>query len=455
MKQSLFALLLVVCFACQERNTPSEGVRIILPQLDCEQLITGTESDSNHAAYQLLCEATGATDQYAIAQAVDQLKVAGPSQTAAAVITSLLPEYHSLYRGRGPREANRLRTYLLAALGTVGVPEAALPYIVAELKHFNPQNKVLIAAAARAAGALTDRQALIVPYLSPYLEPGFPDEEMDLDEYNAFYPFEHPTYLKLEVLRSLQQTGTSAQAALSILHRVKASKEPSIYTRRAVLAEAVTAAITAIDPQGEWVAGTEHPPTIEELYFVEEWLPLTERPDRPLPTVELESHRGQPFTFNEFEDKPFAMTFYYSSCANFNKCSMTVSKFRDLEQLVAEEGMAEEVNLCAITLDPRFDLPIRNHDYFVNRGGELREFMHILSGEEERIFQLFDELDVGVAHYEGEVVLHDIELILFDKKGRMVRRYSNTHWNEVQLIEDLRRLAQEDMVSSVQLSMEN
>ena len=62
---------------------------------------------------------------------------------------------------------------------------------------------------------------------------------------------------------------------------------------------------------------------------------------------------------------------------------------------------------------------------------------------------------MGVAHYEGEVVLHDIELILFDKKGRMVRRNSNTKKNEAQLIEDLRRLSKEDMVSSVQLSMQD
>jgi protein SCO1 len=309
-----------------------------------------------------------------------------PTAPARAALAGLLPEQHPLYTGRSTNATARIRGYALAAFERIGLPDAALPYVLDELQ--NGHEAYLVAAAAKALRGASSPAA--VAFAAPFLEAArdnmrYADAPVSFDVYKPRRPVERSTTAAEEIRATIAWLGDADCCALPVPPRAP----------RRTLA---------------------------------------------LNDVALEDQDGARTTFGSFfTGKPSVVAFFYSRCDNVRKCSLTVTKLAALQRALAARGLAGRVRLSAITYDPGFDLPARLALYGRERG--------VTFGEDVRFFRVpsgFDEVrsafDLGV-NYTGAIVnRHRIELYVLDRRGRIAASFTRLTWNDDEVVARLERL---------------
>ena len=163
-----------------------------------------------------LQQATGRTDFRRLGAYLLLLRVAGREASAPAVpvLVGFLSETSPVYQGREPFFAKSVRRYVLITLGDLGAPPEAIPVIIDELT--NPLEPATIAAAARAAGAVTGGREKVVPFLRRALARRGLDSGVRLDtiEVKTTPPLPLDTSPYLEIIHALTRLGPSAKAAM-------------------------------------------------------------------------------------------------------------------------------------------------------------------------------------------------------------------------------------------------
>ncbi len=163
-----------------------------------------------------LKQGTGTTDFRRIGAYMLLLRVAGGEASAPAVpmLVGFLSETAPIYPGRDPFFAKSVRRYVLITLGDLGAPPEAIPVIIDELT--NALEPATIAAAARAAGAVTSGQERLVPFLRRALARRGLDSGVRLDtiEVKTMPPPPLDTSPYIEIIRALTRLGPPAKAAL-------------------------------------------------------------------------------------------------------------------------------------------------------------------------------------------------------------------------------------------------
>jgi protein SCO1/2 len=308
------------------------------------------------------------------------------TETARAAIVALLQEQHPLHTGRSTSETSRIRGYALAAFEHVGLPDAALPYVLDELQ--NGDDAYLVAAAARALrGARAPQDvAFAVPLLDVARENiRYADAPITFDDYKPRRPVGRGTTAAEEIRR----------------------------TR-------------------EWIGevGCCTPPA----------RPSTVRRSLALAPLELEDQDGRSVRFGDFfSGKPSVVAFFYTRCDNVRKCSLTITKIAALQRALAAHGLAGHVRLGAMTYDPLFDSPARLRAYGRERG--------VTFGEDVRFFRAagqFDGVraafDLGVNYVGAIVNRHRIEMYVLDRHGRLAGSFTRLTWSEQEVVGHLERL---------------
>jgi len=108
---------------------------------------------------------------------------------------------------------------------------------------------------------------------------------------------------------------------------------------------------------------------------------------------------------------------------------------RDLE----EAGLSEKVKLALITYDPVYDTPGRLKAYGADRGLRFTNAVMLRPGVEQ-FRQLLHEFQIGVDYRADGSIGHFIELLLIDHAGRFVRDYQGQVWDNVAVLDDLKKL---------------
>ena len=314
--------------------------------------------------------------------------VASRPRTRAAqdALAAILPEQHPLHAGRSTSETARIRGYTLAAFERIGLPDAAVPYVLDELQ--NGDDAYLVAAAAKAlrgAGAPTD-VAFAVPFLDTARENiRYADAPVTFDEYKPQGPTARGTTAAEEIRRTREWIGDAECCAVPVA-------------------------------------------------------PARSRRPLALERLELEDQDGRPARFGDyFSGKPSVVAFFYTRCDNVRKCSLTVTKMAALQRELAARGLDGQVRLSAITYDPRFDLPARMRAYGRERG--------VSFGEDVRFFRAkdgFDDVraafDLGVNYIGAVVNRHRIEMYVLDRQGRVAGSFTRFTWSEQDVANHLERL---------------
>ncbi len=186
------------------------------------------------AVMDVLRECTGETDYELVGAYLDILRAIGSDAAIAApLLASLLPEDSPIYDGRSPHFAKSIRKYLLVTLADVGITSQAIPAIVDLLA--NSGQAVMIAAGARAAGALRAKQEMVIPYLLKVLELDDLAIGTSLDGIatRVLRPGPHLTSAYLEAIRALARMGPAAKEAVPVLRwRAQDPANPSPFYPR-------------------------------------------------------------------------------------------------------------------------------------------------------------------------------------------------------------------------------
>ena len=155
-------------------------------------------------------------------------------------LVALLPEQISLYAGRSANATVRMRGYIIAAFGHVGLPAPALPYVLEELE--SGRDPYLVAAAATALRGLDGSTSQVVPFLLKAIENiRYADDAVSFDSYRPRWPLPNHTTAIEELLKTFAWLGPNAQSArpaLQALHDHPEAISPSARaTLETVLAE--------------------------------------------------------------------------------------------------------------------------------------------------------------------------------------------------------------------------
>jgi protein SCO1/2 len=127
-------------------------------------------------------------------------------------LVELLPERIPLYAGRGTNATIRMRGYIIAAFEQVGLPDAAIPYVLEELE--SGRDAYLVAAAARALRGL-DGTSHAVPFLLKAIENiKYSDDAVTFGSYKPQWPVPSHTTAIEEILKTFAWLGEDARSAL-------------------------------------------------------------------------------------------------------------------------------------------------------------------------------------------------------------------------------------------------
>lgn len=349
-------------------------------------------------------------------------------------LVGLLPEQVPVYAGRSTNAAIRIKGYVLAAFEQVGLPAAALPYVLDELE--NGRAPYVVAAAAKAVRGLDPPAAQVVPYLLKAIENvRYVDDALSFDGYWARWPNPDYTTAVDEILLTILWLGPEAAPARSAL-QVLAKDRNSFSERARTTLDSLLARLEEADvPPGESHACchgmVDAAPTISESRRASPALPLD---------VEMEDQDGRLVRFDQLvRGRPSIVAFFYTRCQNPNKCSLTITKLGRLQQALEDEGLQHRVATLGITYDTDYDVPARLREYGKSRGLSFSA-SHRLARAKVGFDALRQYFDLGVNFGPVLVNVHRIELFVLDDEGRIASTFARLQWDPDEVLHQARAL---------------
>jgi cytochrome oxidase Cu insertion factor (SCO1/SenC/PrrC family) len=180
-----------------------------------------------------------------------------------------------------------------------------------------------------------------------------------------------------------------------------------------------------------------------EEYRRSKWLAPGERGERVVLGLRVTDQEGKAHDLADLCGRPTALSFLYTRCTNPNKCPRVVAEMAHLLTLLGAEGLDSQVRLLVMTYDPEHDTPARLRQYGEKHGLRFTPDVMMLRPDSREKGRFFDRLQVAVNYDPSGVNLHGVQLFLFDREGRFVRRYQSVFWDNGEVLGDLKRLALE------------
>jgi protein SCO1/2 len=142
-----------------------------------------------------------------------------------------------------------------------------------------------------------------------------------------------------------------------------------------------------------------------------------ERSPRTLPRVAMVDHRGEPFSWAEFEGSPVLVEFIFTTCPDI--CQKMSSDFRALVRKASEDGTA--VRFVSVSFDPERDTveQLARIAHYYGAEGELWRFARIEDSRElEETLQAFGVVAIPspARGFEHNAAIHGV-----DERGRLAR----------------------------------
>lgn len=336
----------------------------------------------------------------------------------AAQLLALLPENLPMHAGRTPAQMGRFRGYVLAAFADLGLPDAAMPYVVESLETGDVADEV-----AGAAVALRGLERPPVGIVSSLLRAvdrrAGADTTVSFEAWAPRWPYTRPTTALTEVVRTLGHLGRhdpAARDALAGLAQRRRRFAADLYREIDDALEATAASHAAAEPAPSCCTHAQDRPVPESA------------PEEPTPAdVLVEAQDGWSGGLDEYlRDRPSVVTFFYTRCDNPQKCSLTIRTLAHVGDELRERGLLGRVCVAAITYDPDFDLPHRLERYGRDRGmafGPHARFFRVTAG----FAALQRRFDLGVNYGGSTVNRHRVELHVLDAKGDVAVSVTRRH----------------------------
>lgn len=337
-------------------------------------------------------------------------------------LTALLSESAPVYDDRGAAVTARLRGWVLASFAEVGLPPAALPHVLAELE--SGLEPYLVAAAARAVrGAQAPTPVMADALVAALVNIRGCDDTVTFDALRPSWPAANTTTASLEVLASLRWLGAVAAPVRPHLEAAR-DRHGATWSHAVRRALDDTIAALGVVPAGRCCSADGATKDDEPVGDVGHLGDVGGVGD-----VELEDQDGRRLAFADFfSGRPALAAFFYTRCPNPNRCSLTITKLAEVQQLIEARADVPSLGIAAITYDPGYDLPARLRVYGESRGLHYGESVRLLRAPSQyELLRRHFDLQVG---YNGSIVnRHAVELFLVGADGGVAHSWSRTQWD--------------------------
>jgi protein SCO1/2 len=328
--------------------------------------------------------------------------------TQPAELVARLHEGSSCYAGHGSAASGRLRAQTFAAFAEVGLPADAVPYVIEALR--TESSAEVVAGAARAtrgwAGAEPDLADALLQAL------------LNNRGHDAPVDFGLPSTTLREVLAALGAQPVVSPGLLQGLRDLYAADGAGGDSAvQQAFAETIDVLRRRVGISALPIDAAEPATTV----------PAPDPAPGDLTGVVVEDQDGVRLALTDYLERALTVVaFFYTRCANPNKCSLTITKLADLQQRLAEVGTVDR-QLAAISYDPGYDRPARLTAYGRARGLHFDERTRMFRAVEghDRMRAWFG-LRVG---YNGSIVnQHGIELYLVGPQLRIEKVWARIPW---------------------------
>jgi protein SCO1 len=342
-------------------------------------------------------------------------------------LIDLLREDHSAYDQRGTASVARMRGWVVLTLARNGLPEAALPFVLEELD--TGVDAYLVASAAFALRSYPAPNPAFAPFVACSISNiRYRDERVSLESYGGFATGSTGTTPVRELLATLLWLGSQARAVMSEVELLR--NGPTALNKK-YLAN-VDRILAAMRSGAETAECCQLPDSVRDLFS---WIRDDRTSSAPIESTVFEDQNGEPITFGEFfNGRPSIVAFFYTRCDNPLKCSLTITKLARIQQLLQDEGVADQINSAGITYDPGFDLPERLLNYGTHRGVRFASHHRLLRAR-DGIESVRKHFKLGVNFIESLVNRHRIEIYILDAKGSVAGYFGRIQWNEKDVVQ--------------------
>jgi protein SCO1 len=372
-----------------------------------------------------------------IAGLVDAVKRGSVDRDA---LVDLLPEKNPIYAGRGTNETIRMRGYILAAFERVGLPDAALVYVLEALE--SGHNAYLIGGAAKAVRGMENPTSEVMPYLFKAIRNiRLKDDALNYDSFKPQWNSLNYTTALQEIFLTFGWLGDKAESALPELQTLYANTTDFSANTRATIQQAIDTIRASEQEEHCCCCHTPKPQATIAVQSIE-----IAQHAGTLGEIEMQDQDGYEFNYGDFFGQtPTIVVFFYTRCNNPNKCSLSISKLAKLQQSIRQAGLEGKVKTAAVTYDPEYDLPTRLKMYGENRGYVFTphdRFLRTRSGFDK----LADYFQLGVNFNQAIVNQHRIELFVLDARGEIGADFVRLQWENDQVLQQAQALIRKESV---------
>lgn len=166
-----------------------------------------------------------------------------------------------------------------------------------------------------------------------------------------------------------------------------------------------------------------------------------QRPQLDL-TIAAELADGRAVRLSEV-DKPLAVVFAYTRCANPRKCPAIARGLGGLDRAARAGGLGDRVALALVTYDPEHDTGERLAAFAAACGIDPDGAVLLIRPPTETKAAWFGAIGARVSFNADGVALHASELLLIDARGRLARSRRAVAWDDADVVRDLAALADE------------
>ena len=155
-----------------------------------------------------------------------------------------------------------------------------------------------------------------------------------------------------------------------------------------------------------------------------------------MPPFALTDQRGAAFTQDRLRGRRTAVTFIFTRCPVPEFCPLMVQRFLEVERTLAADRGLDDVQLLAVTLDPRNDTPAVLDAYAAAKQLDQARW-GLLTGEPEQIARLTRAFAVHVEQ-NGVLLDHTLATAVIDDDGRVVEIWRGNRWTAAEVVAALR-----------------
>ncbi|HEX8396263.1 MAG TPA: SCO family protein [Pyrinomonadaceae bacterium] len=372
-----------------------------------------------------MIEINSLTSEDVISELIDAVK---KNHQDVEFLIRLLPRNNELYKGRGTNQVNRIRGYAIAAFEDLGLQEEALINVCEELD--NGHSPYLLAASAKALRGIRLPNKQLSQYLIKALKNiGHKDEAVSFSSYKPKYPLKDYTTAKQEILKSLAWLGVYAKETVPFLERyANGDVQPINNEIRKLTLETIKTIKNDCRQAKRDCCEFSKPQTALNSKIESE----------AIKNIQLQDQDGNTVRFGDFFGQSLSViSFFYTRCDNPYKCSLTVTKLAQLQDLLLQYNLPD-IKIAAITYDPAYDTPQRLKDYSSNRGffhNDQYKVFRVLNQQQD-LLQNYLKLEVN---YNGSIVnQHSIELFIVDRNAIPIKEYSKIEFDNLEILNFLK-----------------